>query len=136
MSPDAGRREICAATLDKVSLANIAMSCCQGTRARWVLPDDGDGARIWRAERKSSIPLVLAPGFIGVDLLHPLSPRRIFHPLLLTRAIIKELGRSFDKGLLPGMNLGGVDFKPAGQFRDGLFSLERAKKVFAPTLRV
>jgi hypothetical protein len=31
-----------------------------------------------------------------------------------TRALVKELRRSFNEGLLPSMYLGGVDFKPSG----------------------
>jgi hypothetical protein len=61
------------------------------------------------------------------DLLVELFDQCLLVLVRLPSALVKELGRSFNQGLLPGMDLGGVDFKPAGDFRDGLVSLERGQ---------
>jgi hypothetical protein len=64
------------------------------------------------------------------DLLVELFDQCLLVLVRLPSALVKELGRSFNQGLLPGMDLGGVDFKPAGDFRDGLVSLERGQGYF------
>jgi hypothetical protein len=58
------------------------------------------------------------------DLLVELVDQCLLVLVRLPRALVKELGGSFNKSLLPGMDLAGVYFKPAGDFGDGLVSLE------------
>jgi hypothetical protein len=48
------------------------------------------------------------------DLLVELVDQSLLVLVRLPQALAKELGRSLNKGLLPGMNLGRVNFKPAG----------------------
>jgi hypothetical protein len=61
------------------------------------------------------------------DLLVELVDQSLLLLVRLPRALVEELGGSFHQGLLPGVNLRGVNLKPAGQFRDGLVSLERSQ---------
>jgi hypothetical protein len=42
---------------------------------------------------------------------------------LASSAVVKQLGCTLDQGLLPGMDLTGVDFKPAGQLADTVLPL-------------
>ena len=51
--------------------------------------------------------------------------------LLASSAIFKEVRRPLSQGLLPGMDLARVDFKPAGQLCNGVLPLERGKATLA-----
>ena len=50
--------------------------------------------------------------------------------LLASSTIFKEVRRPLSQGLLPGMDLARVDFKPAGQLCNGVLPLERAQSHF------
>jgi hypothetical protein len=58
------------------------------------------------------------------DLLVELGGEGLLVLLRPPSAILKKLGRSLHQGFLPGVDLAGVDFKPAGQFGDGVFPLD------------
>ena len=57
--------------------------------------------------------------------------QRFLIPLRLCAAVAEDLGRSLDQGLLPGVNLRGMNFKPAGQLRNGLFPWSAANATLA-----
>ena len=50
--------------------------------------------------------------------------------LLASSTIFKEVRRPLSQGLLPGMDLARVDFKPAGQLCNGVLPLERGQSHF------
>ena len=50
--------------------------------------------------------------------------------LLASSTIFKEVRRPLNQGLLPGMDLARVDFKPAGQLCNGVLPLERGQSHF------
>ena len=50
--------------------------------------------------------------------------------LLQSSTIFKEVRRPLNQGLLPGMDLARVDFKPAGQLCNGVLPLERGQSHF------
>ena len=54
--------------------------------------------------------------------------QRFLIPIRLCAAAAEDLGRSLDQGLLPSMNLRGMNFKPGGQLGNGLFSTERDQR--------
>ena len=54
--------------------------------------------------------------------------QRFLIPVRLCAPTTEDLGRSLDQGLLPGMNLRGMNFKPAGQLGNGLFSPEGGQR--------
>src|SRR3990172_1767301 len=58
------------------------------------------------------------------DLLVELGGEGLLVLLLTPAAVLKELGCTLHQDLLPGMDLAGVDFKPAGQLGDGVVALE------------
>ena len=65
------------------------------------------------------------------NLLVKMGSQRFLVPLRLCGIVAEDLGRSLNQGLLPGMNLRGMNFKPAGQLSNSLFPWSAAKATLA-----
>ena len=56
--------------------------------------------------------------------------------LLASSTIFKEVRRPLNQGLLPGMDLARVDFKPAGQLCNGVLPLERGLQLLQRPVQI